>query len=1009
MSAPDPKRAALLARLRERAKAPAVEDPVEVRLRTVRELYRHGVRFIPLVGKVPRPGVKGFNRADYDHTLEESERWAREGNIGIVCGRLIVLDIDELTPEVEALLDTLPNTVRATTGKGSHLYFLMPPGMALGNATGALPKGIDVRGAGGYVVAPGSVHPDTGKPYVWADGCAPWEIDFAPLAESVVALIKAPKRAASRHTERPHGAQPTVDVAASNLTAAQRQCVIPYVDAIVAGELEKLSAAQEGTRNSTLNNVALRLGHLVGAGLIDEDEITERLSELAEEIGLEPREIEATIRSGMSAGIDRPEDVPALIARLDDVPSWFGNFVRGERTADRTMPDDSEAENLVTTTGGNGRPKLTARAEAARKVIKKADLAAHAACFEIKALPPEAEGKGQSEQLALLRAKVIEPVVAALVPDSQFDPSLAYALTFKLTKDHGAPGWREPVWQAVLEAWDRTEADLEAQRQEHERAEQERAAERGSREGSILAGQCETFVGEEIPTDPDEAASWSLARLMFKAGSDYYLIDAWTGHLSPQPYSRDQLSRAIEEHGLEIFIPLTEMRGKVVAPLSGQEIVNRARPWAVSRVTERVGLKHPLLERDGKQYVLVLPQYEIADIEPEFSADIDALLAHTYGDRAEDFRDWLATVPEVALPTRALVIEGPPGMGKDIIPTGCAQVFKHPEFTRRAFERFNGPLATNPVVFLDEGLPGSAHGGSVSEKFREMISGGTLPIEQKGKDIRSVEVRPRVIIATNDLEKVVARLAGDRLNRSSTRAVEDRILAVRASDDAADYLNARGNWQHTRNWCDPSKRLFAKHVLWLHRERIERLRAAGTRFLGQPSSERLLESYVYDDPLTIAFVETVCRLVARHGDNAALVGPGEDEVAGLYLQRSALEQTFGAGLGKDRSAPDAIEIESAGARAGLLDVPRPKVKFKLKGKWSQLNSRAWRTVTNWQLVHEIAQRNGDAHLAALERFLVSIGVLAGSEYGCPGGDERSGGEQPVSIFDRAKTRQGGQQ
>jgi hypothetical protein len=981
----------------------------------------------PLRSRGKEPLLKGWQKREVA-TEEDVRGWIDEGyNLGVRTGSvsgIVVLDDDTGTQAGAAHFD-LPPTVTAETSPGKrHYYYAAPEGVTIGNSVGKLysmpdpsgaldargqPKkvGLDVRGDGGQVVLSGSIHPETGEPYRWLDGHGPDEVPVAELPANVLKAIQEkgarPERAASPRTA------PPVKVAAT-LTAAQQQRIGPYVSAIVEGELEKLRVAQEGTRNSTLNNVALRLGHLVGAGLIDEDETGERLAELAEEIRLEPGEIEATIRSGMSAGIDRPEDVPALLARLEkqdaDLLAEFGNFLRGERSANRAMPDDTEADNLTTTIGGNSRPCATARKKAAGKVIKKADPRAYAACFEAGELPG-ADGLPRAEQFALLRTKVIEPVVAALVPHEEFDPRLVYALVYKLTKDHGAEGWRESVWKAVLEAWDATEAELDAQRAEQERAEQERKVEYASREESILAGQRETFIGEEIPDDPDEAGAWSRRRLVFKAESDYFLIDAWTGCLSPQPYSRDQLSRAIEEHGLDGFLPLTEPRGRVVVYLSGQEIVNRARPWAISRVTERIGLKHPLLERDGKQYVLVLPQYELADIEPEFNADIDAWVEHTFGDRAEDVRDWFATVPEVSRPTRALVIEGPPGIGKDIPPTGSAQVFRDAEFTRRAFERFNGPLATNPVVFLDEGLPGNAHGGSVSEKFREFISGGTLPVEQKGKEIRSVEVRPRVIIATNDLEKIVARLAGDRLNRSSTLAVEDRILAVRVTDDAASYLNSRKNWEHTQHWCDPSKRLFAKYVLWLHRERIERLRAAGGRFLGAPSSERLLDSYVYDDPLTIAFVETVCRLIARPVGLTTLVGPGEPQEPGLYLQRSALEQTIGMGLGKDRSAPDAIEIESAGARAGLLEVPSPKIKFKLKGAWSQLNARAWRTVKNWPLLHEIAQRNGCEHLDALERYLVSIEVLDSAEYGSEEDGEGSGLERPNgAIFDRVRARMG---
>ncbi|MDQ6433768.1 bifunctional DNA primase/polymerase [Mesorhizobium sp. LHD-90] len=53
--------------------------------------------------------------------------------------------------------DPLNAVPRVVTPKGGmHYYFRQPDGMALGNSTGSLPKGTDVKGGGGFVFAPGS-------------------------------------------------------------------------------------------------------------------------------------------------------------------------------------------------------------------------------------------------------------------------------------------------------------------------------------------------------------------------------------------------------------------------------------------------------------------------------------------------------------------------------------------------------------------------------------------------------------------------------------------------------------------------------------------------------------------------------------------------------------------------------------------------------------------------------------------------------------------------------------
>lgn len=71
-----------------------------------------------------------------------------------------------------------------------------------------------------------------------------------------------------------------------------------YASAVVAGVQRDLALAREGCRNDSLNRAAFRLGKL---GLVPE-EVADLLTPIALGIGLTPREIAATIRSGALAG-----------------------------------------------------------------------------------------------------------------------------------------------------------------------------------------------------------------------------------------------------------------------------------------------------------------------------------------------------------------------------------------------------------------------------------------------------------------------------------------------------------------------------------------------------------------------------------------------------------------------------------------------------------------------------------------------------------------------------------
>ncbi len=81
-----------------------------------------------------------------------------------------------------------------------------------------------------------------------------------------------------------------------------------YVQAALDGELEAVRTAPQGTRNDQLNRSALKLGRLVGAGLLDEDTAVQQLTAAAGAAGLGATETARTIRSGMRAGIADPRD-----------------------------------------------------------------------------------------------------------------------------------------------------------------------------------------------------------------------------------------------------------------------------------------------------------------------------------------------------------------------------------------------------------------------------------------------------------------------------------------------------------------------------------------------------------------------------------------------------------------------------------------------------------------------------------------------------------------------------
>ena len=135
-----------------------------------------GIAVFPCRPRDKRPATaNGLKDATTD--LKTIRHWWRhepQFNIAIATGavsKVFAVDIDGLDAEIElrkleAQHSALPPTVEAITARGRHLYFQMPE-TPIANSAGKIAPGIDVRGNGGYVLAPPSIHP-SGKLYSWS-------------------------------------------------------------------------------------------------------------------------------------------------------------------------------------------------------------------------------------------------------------------------------------------------------------------------------------------------------------------------------------------------------------------------------------------------------------------------------------------------------------------------------------------------------------------------------------------------------------------------------------------------------------------------------------------------------------------------------------------------------------------------------------------------------------------------------------------------------------------------
>ncbi|MEJ1140289.1 bifunctional DNA primase/polymerase [Stenotrophomonas sp. CCNWLW162] len=136
-------------------------------------LARAGYELIPLRHGGKAPKDKDWPNRRYATAAVIAEARARGSNLGVRLGPTdLVVDVDPRNggdASLRALvadcgLDLGRSPHVATGGGGHHYYLRKPEGLA---TVGRLPQypGIDFKKQGGQVVAPGSVHPETGRRY----------------------------------------------------------------------------------------------------------------------------------------------------------------------------------------------------------------------------------------------------------------------------------------------------------------------------------------------------------------------------------------------------------------------------------------------------------------------------------------------------------------------------------------------------------------------------------------------------------------------------------------------------------------------------------------------------------------------------------------------------------------------------------------------------------------------------------------------------------------------------
>jgi Bifunctional DNA primase/polymerase, N-terminal/AAA domain len=286
------------------------------------------------IGKHPR-NKQGLTEATTD--LERVGEWWSmwpDANIGVATGyEFDVIDIDG--PDGLKLYDDycarfgVPMQQRgALTGRyfGTHIYVKPGGQKAWTGGFAGHPVGLDVKGKGGYVVAPPSLH-ETGNRYGWTlegddvRGETPWPEWHAKVVEHV-----SPVRIRQPSTTGGSG----IGFAA---TVKER------IRSDVAG-------TPEGGRWQALQTVGTwGLAGLVKGGEIGQPEALVILEELAAELRLDAREI-GRLPDELQRAVENRRD-PIQRRAVPETPSYVSSLVSEPLSGPNPALDDADRERLA--------------------------------------------------------------------------------------------------------------------------------------------------------------------------------------------------------------------------------------------------------------------------------------------------------------------------------------------------------------------------------------------------------------------------------------------------------------------------------------------------------------------------------------------------------------------------------------------------------------------------------------------------------------------------------------
>lgn len=520
---------------------------------------------------------------------------------------------------------------------------------------------------------------------------------------------------------------------------------------------------------------------------------------------------------------------------------------------DIPLPNPDEAMGYIETINDKNKVVATQAYKLAKKILSGQD------CFPVLfESQPLGETGLRDDTLMKLVGQACAYLYAYNLRESKhtFKPQHVYALFLpavqELEPDSGTPSWEYSAWSKILRCWAREEAKAKVEIKKREEA----ADEVEHKVESMLEG-----AQLWAPSLADQSRSPALAMLsrILIAGSPsgHFYIMGPDGYYRPQAVRQSHLRAVIREMGLDELIQFQRFENGRVVKLTPEDILLE-HGTVVTGVMGRVAVDGAFIEKLGTADAkMIVPLFRRrTDIQAKFDERVDKWLKHLVESPDDYLRlcKWLAySLDFEGGPICALSISGPPSVGKKLLARGLSETVNTATAASGfdMVQNFNTMLGRTPFLVVDEGLPSRVPGGlDIADKFRQIVSGETIIINEKYQAPVTVNNPMRVLFTANN-HAVIQQLTKHRdLSPDDQQAIGIRIMHFDAQHKAAAYLACPDSGQpdfgglaFTRGWIagdagQPSDFVVARHLLHLYEHRAD---------YGPPESRLLVEGNAESD------------------------------------------------------------------------------------------------------------------------------------------------------------------